>query len=239
MATKLFTGGRVVILGTGEVFLTAGLAHAAPPQIRPPLPPPGGPHIGRLLLHPGVHPIGRPVLHPGQPVQHPYYGGYFFSGYSYAPYNGGNGDYYPDYRYSYRRSFADYGTPLTLPANPAQTAKEKDVATLLAASGVPTDEGRPVWPLALRVLPGKEPGALRGQIDALLQEAAMQAGRSRPNTAVFDELVRATEDLRKLLLRHRQERGGLAQASYEQADRFLDKLAGAQKLLRVQLAPAP
>jgi hypothetical protein len=35
-----------------------------------------------------------------------------------------------------------------------------------------------------------------------------------------------------LLLRQRQERGGLAERTYEDAERFLDKLAGAQKLLR-------
>ena len=36
-----------------------------------------------------------------------------------------------------------------------------------------------------------------------------------------------------------EERGGLARPSYEEAERFLDKLDDARTLLRVQLAPAP
>jgi hypothetical protein len=91
-----------------------------------------------------------------------------------------------------------------------------------------------VWPLALRVLPGSDAESLRGQIDALFQDAASQAARGQSNTAVVKELVQATDRLRKLLVRHRDERGSLAQTSYEEAERFLDKLKGSRTLLQTK-----
>jgi hypothetical protein len=159
------------------------------------------------------------------------YGGY--GGYGgYSPYYGGYGGYGPEY------IGPDYVWGLTPPAKPVLTVEENDVRSLLIASGVPTAEGQLVWPVALRVLPDSEAAPLRGQIDALLQTSATQAARGRPNTAVVEELGRATDQLRKLLARHREERGGLAATSYEDAERFLDKLGGARTLLRASLAPA-
>lgn len=220
MVNQVFSGGRLVCLSLAVVVLTAALAHAAPLPIRHPLPPPVVPHVGRPLPLPGGPPIGHPFTHPRYGVRHPYHHPHF------------RGSYFRYSSYSYVPSYSNYGATLTAPANDARTAEEKDVAALLAASGVPTDEAGPVWPLALRFLPGQEAQALRGQIDGLLQVAATQAARGQPNTAVVEELAQATDHLRKLLLRQRQERGGLAQRTYEDAERFLDKLAGAQKLLR-------
>jgi hypothetical protein len=163
------------------------------------------------------------------------YGGYgtYSGGYGgYGGYSGGYGGYDP-----YEPNLNVWG--LTPPAKPVLTAEENDVRSLLTASGVPTAEGQLVWPLALRVLPDSEAAPLRGQIDALLQTAATQAARGRPNADVVKELGRATGQLRKQLLRHQEERGGLAQTSYEDAERFLDRLDGARTLLRVELAPAP
>lgn len=254
MVTKVFSGVRLVI-SMAVIVLTAEVAHAALPPIRPPLPPVGGPHIGRPFIsrpfiahpfisrplpHAGVALYGRPFFHPGYHVPHPYYlphnagygGSFFYSGYSYAPYYGGYGVNYSSYEHPYAPSYSNYGSALTTPVNDAATTEEKDVAALLAASGVPTDGGRPVWPLALRILPGGEAQALRVQIDALLEVAATGAARGDANTAAGAELSQATDRLRKLLLRHREERGSMASASYEEAGRFLDKLAGVQKLLR-------
>jgi hypothetical protein len=217
MFAKAFSFGGLAALAAAAVLWTAEPGQAAPP-------------VGYFrFYHHGGPP---PVYHP-YPLR--YYGGYAF----YRPYSGAYAPYYPYYGPSYGETFFDYGWAFNAPAKPVLTAEEKDVRALLTASGVPTDEGRPVWPLALRVLPGPEAEALRGQIDALVQVAATQAARGRPNTAVVQELARATDRLRKLLLRHREERGGLARTSYEEAERFLDKLEGARALLRVQLAPAP
>jgi len=185
------------------------------------------------MVHP-FHPVGPHVVHlyrgfgafGGYRAYYPYYGS------PYYPYSGGYGAYSPYYGYSSDPSNADYGAALNTPAMPAPTAEEKELGALLAAGGVPTEEGRPAWPLGLRVLPGQEAQALRGQIESLLQAAATQSARGQTNTAVVDELSQATDHLRKLLLRHREERGGMAQHTYEEAERFLGKLAGAQKLLR-------
>jgi hypothetical protein len=88
--------------------------------------------------------------------------------------------------------------------------------------------------VALRVLPSQDAQALRARIDALLQTAAL----GRPSAEVVQELTRSTDDLRKLLRQNRQERGDLAAASYEDAERFLDKLGGAGRLLRIEPATA-
>jgi len=185
------------------------------------------PRIHHSLPHHGGTLLGH-FHHPGHHLRQPFPS----YGYAYGQAYGGYSAYYPYYGYSYDPSFSDYGTALNAAAEPVPTAEEKAVGTLLSASGILTNEGRPVWPLALRVLPGQEGQALRGQIDALVQLAATQAAQGRPNTAVVEKLGQATDHLRKLLLRHREERGVLAQHSYEEAERFLDKLKGAQKLLR-------
>jgi hypothetical protein len=219
MFTKAFTFGGLTVLATVAALLTAEPGRAFFP---PPPPPPPPPHAGGL--HPGF---------PHYPL--PFHGGYPF----YHPYSQGYTGYYPYHGPSYVQPVFDYGSALNPPAQPVLTAEEQDVRVLLAASGVPTDEGRPVWPLALRVLPGSEAPSLRGQIDALLQVAANQAARGRPNTAIVQELAQGTDRLRNLLRWHREWRGGLALNSYEEAERFLDKLGGGRTLLRVQLAPAP
>lgn len=223
MVTKAFSGGRLVMLGAAVVFLTAGFAYAAPPRMPHPLP--HGRPIGHFA-HPVHHAFYRPHYgghgyHSGYRIYYPYYG------HTYGQAYGGYGGYYTDYGYA-----SDYGAALYSPVTSAPTAEEKHIGALLAASGVPTEEGRPVWPVALRVLPGQEAQALRGQIDALLQGADTDAAQGRPNTAAVEELTQATDHFRKLLLRHEEERGVLAKNSYDEAKRFLDKLAGAQKLLR-------
>jgi hypothetical protein len=106
------------------------------------------------------------------------------------------------------------------------------LAALLAAGGIPTEESRPAWPLALRILPDQDAQALRGQIDGFLQLVAAQAAQGSASTVVVEELAQSTNHLRKLMLRHREECGGLAEHSYDEARRFLDKVARMAKLLR-------
>jgi len=236
MLTKAFSFGGLAGLAAAAALLTAQPGQAAPPRFVGGFGHFGGFHGGGFyggfaryrMGYYGSYRFYRPYVGAYGPY-YPYYGGYG----GYPSYYGGYGPSGPDY------IGPDYVWGSTPPAKPVLTAEEKDVRALLTAGGVPTDEGRPVWPLALRVVPGPEAEALRGQIDALLQTAATQAARGRPNPDVVQELTQATDQLRKLLVRHREERGGLAQTSYEDAERFLDKLGGARTLLRTQLAPAP
>jgi hypothetical protein len=247
MFAKAFSFGGLAVVAAATVLWTAEPGPAAPPvrYFR-------GYHGYSLGFHGGYSVYVRPsfgyrpysAYHGGYGVYrlysfgyrpyYPYYGGYPY----YVSYYDG---YRPYYAYSgspYSQSYSDYGMPLYVPAGPVLSAEEKDVRALFVAGGLPTDEGLPVWPLALRVLPGQEAEAIRGQIDGLLQTAATQAARGRPNPAVAQELAQATDRLRKLLVQHRDERGGLARTSYEEAERFLNKLEGAHQLFRVELAPA-
>jgi len=226
--TTLVLAG-IAVLASSTVFMTAGSALAAPPG--GPLRFAGGARFGGLGRVGGFGRFGgfnrfggvngflnRFPLH--------YNGGYGI-GSPYSGYYPGYGSYY--YGSSYPGSYYEYTWVANSPAKPELTTEEKDARALLAASGVPTEDGRPVWPLALRVLPESE--SLRAQIDGLVQEAASQASRGRPTKAVVKELVDATSRLRKLLVRHKEERGGLAQTSYEEAERFLDKLEKSRTLL--------
>src|SRR5271165_7249767 len=90
MVTKVFPGGRLVMLGAAVVFLSAELAHAAPPRIHHPLPHHGGTLLGHFH-HPGHH-----LRQPSRP----YYGGY--------GYYGGFGAYFPSYGYAYGQADGGY-----------------------------------------------------------------------------------------------------------------------------------
>jgi hypothetical protein len=258
MFTKVFSYGGVLLLAGAAVLATPAFGRA---QFR------GGPRFGGMPFggarfggayfggfrggfyhNPGAF-YRNPGYYGGHRYGHYGYGYHPYYGYRYYPYYdgyaaylsyyGGYGSSEPSYGAFYTSSFVDYGSALNAPARRALTAEEMDVRALLAASGVPADEDRPVWPLALRLLPGREAEALRGQIDGLLQVAATQAARGRPNPAVVEELAQTTDHLRKLLHRHRQERPGLTQPAYQEGERFLDKLGDAPRLLRIQPAPAP
>jgi hypothetical protein len=161
-------------------------------------------------------------------------GGYgAYAPYAYSPdignpYSGYGAGYADGGGYSYGPSSSSYGFNPYLPAATPRGADESSLSPLLAASAVPTEEGRPAWPLALRILPGQEAQALRGRIDALLQIAGTQLVQ---NPAIGAELAQATSQLRRLLIQHRDERGGLAEYSYDEARRFLDNLGRLPRLL--------
>jgi hypothetical protein len=208
MFSTMLSRGRLGILGAAVVFWAAGPTLAAPPMSRASLPHRGVPHMSRPGSRPPHH-----MAHPGHDSHHHHHGHHYpYYGNGYDQGSGGSGGYSPSYS--------------------GPSAEEKSLGTLLTASGVPTDGVRPVWPLALRILPGQEAQTLRVQIDALLQIAGTQAVNGQPNTVAVDVMAQGTARLRQLLLRHREERGTMAQPTYDEAKRFLDKLATAQQLLR-------
>lgn len=174
----------------------------------------------------------------------PYWGWgayYPYYGYPYA---------YPAYGYpGYLSSYPVYGAstgfaPQTTPSlysNPtsgsvAPSPEEMAVSKVLTASGVANDNGRLRWPLGLQILGGPESGHqaddLRRQLDALFQEAAKQAAKGPANPELLHEITQAVDQFRDLLTRDREERGLLAGAVYDEADRFLDQLKDAEAVLR-------
>jgi hypothetical protein len=117
-------------------------------------------------------------------------------------------------------------------SSPDETA----VSKALTASGVANDHGHLRWPLGLQILGGPESGhqadELRKQLSALFQEAAEQAAKCSADAKLLQEITRAVERFRKLLTRSRQERGLPPKAVYDEAERFLNRLADAEAVLR-------
>ena len=128
--------------------------------------------------------------------------------------------------------------------NPYQSEKSMAGATLaslqsakiessnvLDAMGLPNAGGRLDWPLGLRILPpGEKTVVLRNQIDALLGMAAIQSAQGPVNPKLLHEASKAVNELHSLL---RDKRMAFeASFTYNEADRFLDKLAHGLKLLQ-------
>lgn len=112
--------------------------------------------------------------------------------------------------------------------------------TLLRASGVPSDHGHIRWPVGLRSLAAPQAAELLTQLDALFGSAVGQGNDSPVNAQIDQEIDRDVRQLRRLVFLDREERGALPQDVYEEADRFLDKLARAEKLLQAGLrGPGP
>jgi hypothetical protein len=114
-------------------------------------------------------------------------------------------------------------------------SEAKSLSQVLTAGGVPNDGGRLRWPLGLRALGGPAGDELRQQIDALFQLEAEQTQAGPVNPHLAQELARSLGELRKLLLRDRDERASLAATSYEDAEHFLAKLDHAQKVFEAGL----
>jgi hypothetical protein len=112
------------------------------------------------------------------------------------------------------------------------------VGRVLTAAGVPNDGGRLRWPLGLRVVAGPEAGELRRQIEALFQYGAEQTQAGPVSPHLVQELARSVGALRDLVRRDREERYSLALTTYEDAERFLEKLDHARKLLEADPQPA-
>jgi hypothetical protein len=147
---------------------------------------------------------------------------------------------YPGYRDSY--TFDDVSAPPTsetttsLYNNPAPSPEEKAASEMLTASGVSNDNGRLRWPVGLKDLGGPE-GAnqadeLRGQLNALFQQAIEQKTKGSANSKLLQEISHAVKRFRSLLTRDREERGQLPEAVYDEADNFLNQLDHAVAALR-------
>jgi len=139
--------------------------------------------------------------------------------------NGGNGGNNPGARVGGAgQDRDDYGS--------AQLAAEqRAISRLLRAAGVPNEGGQVLWPVALHVLPNPHTAELCQQIDALLQEMAIQSASGSVSPRFNEELASAVDSLRKLLLRDREERFSLPATTYDQADQFLARIKHASHLL--------
>jgi hypothetical protein len=111
-----------------------------------------------------------------------------------------------------------------------QTAKIV-TSNVLDAMGLPNAEGQLDWPLGLRILPPDEKTVLlRNQIDALLGMAARQSTQGPVNPKLLQEAGKAVNELHGLL---RDKKIAFeASYTYNEADRFLDKLSHGLKLLQ-------
>jgi len=107
------------------------------------------------------------------------------------------------------------------PPQPAPTGS----TNLLDTMGVANAGGRLSWPLGLRILPsGEKAEELRRQIDGLLRQSAN--GPAAPR--LLEATGTAVDELHGLL---RQKAAYLTRYTYDEADRFLRKLANGLKLL--------
>ena len=122
-------------------------------------------------------------------------------------------------------------------AGPETSSGANSYSRVLTAAGVPNQAGRLQWPVGLRVVGGPVSDELRQQIEALLQYGAWQTQTGPVSAHVTQELTRSVRALRKLLRRDREERLSLALTSYEDAERFLDKLDHARKLFEANPRP--
>jgi hypothetical protein len=108
---------------------------------------------------------------------------------------------------------------------------EMSVSRLLTASGVPNDKGQLRWPLGLAILAAPGADDLCEQIDALLEEMAIEAAGGPVSAALAEEAHQAVMKLRRLLLKEKAERFGMPWAVYQESERFLNKLDRAQQFL--------
>jgi hypothetical protein len=128
--------------------------------------------------------------------------------------------------------------PQQYSAESQPSPEEKSLSTLLTASGVPNATGRLHWPLGLRILAAPETPEMREQIDALFQETATRAASGPVNPPLIQEISRAIDKLRRLLLKDKVERLGMPLSVYSESERFLNQLEHAAQVLKPGL-PVP
>jgi hypothetical protein len=157
----------------------------------------------------GVSAVVVAVLLMAGPARAQYYGGGGYGG-------GSNGGY-------------DSGSAAASSGGVSARALE----VILRASGVPNQKGRVAWPLGLRLLRSDR----LKQLEAQLELAVEQVTAGGVNPLLLDEIRSNVEALRRLLLADKVQRLSMAPALYEDAERFLQKLKKAPKLL-IACAPA-
>jgi hypothetical protein len=119
-----------------------------------------------------------------------------------------------------------------VPPYPQQQA----LSAVLRASGVANDLGEVRWPIGLQILGGQGVDELRDQIDAMFQVAAAQSMSGPVNPELAQEMGRAVRKLRQLLLKDKTERFGMPRYVYDEAERFLNKMERAERILTAGLA---
>jgi len=148
------------------------------------------------------------------------YGGYGSSGYGSSGYGSsgyGSGG-YGSYNYS-----------PTMNLGQDQANQPRPLDQVLAASGVPLQNGKIRWPLGLRTLPVDD---LREQVEAELQVAAKQSAGGGANEQLLQEIRHNTDRLRTALLADKEWRFSLPLQTYEDSEQFLSKLRKAPTLLQ-------
>jgi plastocyanin len=120
------------------------------------------------------------------------------------------------------------------------SSEDRTLGRLLSANGVPNESGRIRWPIGLSILGDTAAQEQRDQIEVLFQIAAAESMVGPVNANVDRQLTRNLKELRHLLLKDKEERFRMASRTYEEAERFLAKLATAEKTLAAGLeSPAP
>jgi plastocyanin len=154
------------------------------------------------------------------------YGGYGGGGYGGGGYGGGG----------YGGGASSPGVEGAVPglrvAGSEENRQESPVDRVLAASGVTDAEGHLLWPVGLRALPGTQASQLRERVDSLLTQGREEAAGGSVRAPLFRDLTSAVDDLRKQLLRDREERFSLTYQAYEDAEDYLAKLKRAAKQLK-------
>jgi hypothetical protein len=110
--------------------------------------------------------------------------------------------------------------------NELSSAPPTAVLAPLNSRGVLNEGGQIDWPLGLRILAPEEEGGVRQQIETLFNVAASQTDSG--DARVAEELGKALEKLRKLLVRDK-ERMGLPMAVNRESELFVKKLKAALK----------
>ena len=107
---------------------------------------------------------------------------------------------------------------------------------ILKASGVPNQNGRVAWPLGLRLLGA---GSLMQQLEAQLRLAVEQVTAGGANPLLLDEIRLNVEALRQGLRADKEERFSMPLATYEDAERFLQKLDRMPRILAASPPASP
>jgi hypothetical protein len=144
--------------------------------------------------------------------------------------------------------YGQVGYSSAAPSRPAGSSQEHERAEMstpsytkqgpeqiLAASGVPTEEGRVKWPLGIRLLGSPEAEALKQQTEALFLVAAAQAQHGQVNPPLTRELAQALRQLQELF-REQNRRNPMPQGVSVDTERVFTKLRRAPELL--EHAPA-
>jgi plastocyanin len=108
----------------------------------------------------------------------------------------------------------------------------------LTASGVPNDNGRIRWPIGLKILGRTVSDDLGEQLNALYLIAAAEAANGQVSANVSSQIKKNLEEFRHRVFKDRNDRLGLPLRVYDEAERFLDKLTDAEKVLRAGLGNA-